>query len=245
MDYEKAYKEALERARNWANKYVGDWRNGVFNLPYDKTGEIAKDFRNIFPELKESEDVTKLCSNKWSEEDKKVYAFIIDFFENCWWNKNWEISREQVLKLLNELTQQQKVKWSVEDEENLNWCINLVLSQDSLSSEWKKEVLDWLESLRSQPQHPLKKSYDGPWESFSGKKDAAEDYAIQTARYPVKESEYLADLEDAFISGIEWKEKENWKPSKEQMDALEFACTIREGERNYYLHTLFDDLKKL
>lgn len=37
----------------------------------------------------------------------------------------------------------------------------------------------------------------------------------------------------------------SWKPSKEQIEALEIACTIREGERNYYLHTLYDDLKKL
>jgi len=56
MDYEQKYKEALEKAKSWANKYVGDWRNKVYNLPYDRTGEIAKEFCEIFPELKESED---------------------------------------------------------------------------------------------------------------------------------------------------------------------------------------------
>jgi len=49
---------------------------------------------------KKNENVAKLCSNKWSEEDEKIYQFVLKFFTNCWWKKEWEVSREQVLELL-------------------------------------------------------------------------------------------------------------------------------------------------
>ena len=105
----------------------------------------------------------------------------------------------------------------------------------------KVRYVDWLKSLR-----PQKKTYDGPWRSFTEKEDAAEEYVIQAARYPVKESEYLADLEDAFTSGVEWKEKRGWKPSKEQIQGLAHAINLDVYDaQRYKLDILYNDLKKL
>ena len=56
MDYEKKYKEALERFKTFREKYCtyGDLHFG--DVIFDKTGEAQKDLDAIFPELAESED---------------------------------------------------------------------------------------------------------------------------------------------------------------------------------------------
>jgi hypothetical protein len=47
---------------------------------------------------------------EWSKEDEEIYTFVCNFFETCWWNKTWDISREQVLQMLKSLRPQQKQK---------------------------------------------------------------------------------------------------------------------------------------
>ena len=56
MDYEKMYKEALERAKIWRDKYCTHGNLGFGDVLYDKTGDCQKELDNIFPELKESGD---------------------------------------------------------------------------------------------------------------------------------------------------------------------------------------------
>ena len=41
-------------------------------------------------------------------------------------------------------------------------------------------------------------------ELFDIKKDAATDYSQKFGRFPVTDSDYIADIEDAFLAGIEW-----------------------------------------
>lgn len=53
--YEKKYNEALERFKSFKEKYyIKDTNLG--DVIFDKTGEMQKDFDDIFPELRESED---------------------------------------------------------------------------------------------------------------------------------------------------------------------------------------------
>lgn len=139
------------------------------------------------------------------------------------------------------------LEWSEEDEkmhQNLIHDLGVICEKDYPDNVNLKKGLNWLKFLR-----PLKEVYDGPWWSFTEKKDAAEEYVIQTARYPVKEPEYLADLEDAFISGVKWKGKMNWKPSKEQMQYL--LAVINDPNNagaescHLILESLYNDLKKL
>ena len=71
MDYEKAYKEALERARDYYKA----------NIKLGKADENLV-LEDIFPELKESED-------------EKIREQIISFIEeygnpaHCEWQKDW------------------------------------------------------------------------------------------------------------------------------------------------------------
>ena len=62
MNYEKLYKESLEKAKAFAAKYVGD------GLLISSEGSVAKEFNEIFQELCESED-------------ERIRKAIIEFFE--------------------------------------------------------------------------------------------------------------------------------------------------------------------
>ena len=53
--YEKKYNEALERFKSFKEKYYTKDTN-LGDVIFDKTGEMQKDFEEVFPELRESED---------------------------------------------------------------------------------------------------------------------------------------------------------------------------------------------
>ena len=55
MNYEKKYNEALERFKAFKEKYYIKDTN-IGDAIYDKTGKMQKDFEDIFPELRESDD---------------------------------------------------------------------------------------------------------------------------------------------------------------------------------------------
>ena len=85
---------------------------------------------------------------EWSEEDGKTLQFILDFFTNCWWNKGWEISREQVLGLLKSLKPQPKVEWSEEDEDMLSIALQCLVGTP-YSQGTKDKVFHWFKSLKN------------------------------------------------------------------------------------------------
>lgn len=130
MDYEKAYKEALERAR----KCLDEKRDTCFVRP-----DV------IFPELKESED-------------ERIRKYLISLVKN--WDKDGIISKytsnpndvKQILAWL-EKQGEQKPTWSKEDDELITAAICFIdnYNQDNgfaCNGIYKDDVLKWIKSFK-------------------------------------------------------------------------------------------------
>lgn len=123
MDYEKAYKEALERMKSWAR--------GEHPECFSEAKKAAE---FIFPELKENED----------ERIKK------EIIENIRQDMELEctLSEENGKRWIAWLEKQgeQKPAWSEEDEEMLESIITCADKDFFI----RKEQINWLKSLRPQ-----------------------------------------------------------------------------------------------
>ena len=127
MDYEKKYKEALERAKDKLEEAK------VFD--YDDK-QIAHDIRctinDIFPELTESED-------------EKIIHRIKLAVKDYW-------SEEPLQEILTWLEKQKPVEWNDEDLQMLNLVLMSLSGFVYFAGKPAKEVSDWLKSLRPQKQ---------------------------------------------------------------------------------------------
>jgi len=121
MNYEKAYKEALERMKSWAR--------GEHPECFSEAKKAAE---FIFPELKESED-------------EKIRKSLIDLIKGIdSWNYFLGISREQMISWL-EKQGEQKPSWNEIDEKNLSTIVNVIHGGTHLAYE---NEIDWLKSLK-------------------------------------------------------------------------------------------------
>ena len=124
MDYEKVYKEALERARKSHDK---------------ANGFIKKEWiENIFPELKESED-------------ERIRKSLIDFVEQYGDNYYGQIAKASAIAWL-EKQGEQNFAWSDEDYNMIHCCTSAIWAADYYSNEDKEKMENWLKSLKPQPQ---------------------------------------------------------------------------------------------
>lgn len=129
MDYEKAYKEALERARVWKEKS---------GMPSDRQGILD----DIFPELKESED-------------EKIRKELIGFLKDN--EASFDIKSpvcQKICKYIVWLEKQKPVEWSEEDYTKLKSTIALLEHPAVISDngEIVEKTIDWLKSLKPQPK---------------------------------------------------------------------------------------------
>jgi hypothetical protein len=147
MDYEKKYKEALERARK-----LKENPQSVFNEYSPKEGDTISDY--IFPELKkESED----------ERIRKVLVELVKCNERSGYTLLNNVSTSSMLAWL-EKQGEKKPSWSEEDEEmcqeTIDWfekkCFPYALENDNPA----RESIKWLKSLKNkvQPQNTWKPS---------------------------------------------------------------------------------------
>ena len=121
MNYEKAYKEALERAKT--------------KIENDKGHVLYEDdIKEIFPELAESED-ERIRKNTISIVENAMngvdVALPLSIYKECidWLEKQSE----------------QKLSWREEDEKNMNTIINVIHGGTHLAYE---NEIDWLKSLK-------------------------------------------------------------------------------------------------
>lgn len=115
MNYEEKYKEALERAKKFEEKYGGDYAG------------------YIFPELAESEDES--TRKALIETVKCIYAGDTMFLS--------EQQRDRYLAWLEKQKEQKPAEWSDEDEKYLNRVINLWVNdfgEDSDTVKWLKSL---------------------------------------------------------------------------------------------------------
>ena len=145
MNYEKAYKEALERAKQ--------------SLTYpDYPGFMRVDV--IFPELAESED-------------EKIRKSLIDLIKGITsWNYFLGISREQMIAWL-EKQGEQKSSWNEIDEKNLNTIINVIHGGTHLAYEneidWLKSIKD---RVQPQPKQEWSEKDEKMWTQVSNEIEA-------------------------------------------------------------------------
>ena len=129
MDYEKKYKEALERAKQFREK------------PYLEDSKGIVDY--IFPELKESEDKKILRSLK---------AVVKEY--DMWPERG--LSMNDVLTWLEKQGEQKPAEWSEEDENLLKLSLeNLTELKDRFGEEYGKvgDCIVWHESIKDRIQH--------------------------------------------------------------------------------------------
>ena len=271
MNYEKKYKEALERARK---------------LEENSNGMILKKWLwNIFPELKESGDEKvrkeiirfirmevedEIVGNKWlawlekqkgniggispnwSEEDEKnlrrairatkvVYPVAADWLQSL---------QDRVGCEANCTTTKE---WSEEDEELVKWSIhNLTELKDRYGEEYGKvgKCIDWLKSLqdRVQPQ---------PKQEWSEEDINMIDWLIRCCEEEHKElcndkyghQDIVSDLKRDCQKKWDWLEslknrvapQNNWKPSDNELEVLRLVAE-KDGT---CLMGLYEQLKKL
>ena len=240
MDYEKAYKEALGRAKSFQEKFGGDYAG------------------YIFPELKESEDerirktLVKLISDidggypfeKYGILKKDALAYL---------EKQKDLPTDEEMKATlrmeyekgraDAIAETSPAEWSVEDyktKRNLMSLLTNLRVNGKITEETYQKYYPWLKSPRPQSN----------WKHLSEKDTFIRDRCYAT----IRDSE-LSDEEKEWIFDFlkRCEPQPHWKPSEEQMQALVVAIdeSVRCDEP-YWRHILHgvllglhDDLKKL
>ena len=135
MDYEKKYKEALERAKEYLKEYYFE--------------EAVKE---IFPELKEPED---------EKERKALVEMVRDRTGDELW-EDYNVHKEEVLAWLEKQGEQKPIEWDADDDEKIFFlkarlkdyedCIiydeELSMCQKNDVRETTKEFLEWLDTIK-------------------------------------------------------------------------------------------------
>jgi len=127
MDYEKKYKEALERAKVI---YQGSYKP-------DTAATIAETLQNVFPELKEE------------YEDEKIRKELIDFFQD--WHKikpsRLSVNVSDILAWLEKQGEQNLVNFEEAEKEKSDFVSGKFIQCRKSFNEFKEDNSYWLEYI--------------------------------------------------------------------------------------------------
>ena len=164
---------------------------------------------------------------------------------------NWELVHEFVEKfgripededelnvLVEYVLKRQKSTWGEEDEKmfrNLHNLIYVVQDCDCDANE-KKELSDWIESLKGRYQSK---------QEWSEEDESIMEAIVEGLKAMQSSFHFISSVK--LDSAIDWlkslRPQNNWKPSNEQIEALK---DVREGVFRFgILESLYNDLKKL
>lgn len=245
-DDKKKYEDALERCKKEFN---------FSNLAYSHE-EIKQRLEHVFPELKESEDekIRKNCIH-FLELQKNHHAATFEIDECIAW---LEKQREQKETLCDKrrkehpfhscqditelgrcaVEHEQKPAWWSEEEtyiEDIISCLEYLEREDTerqyngdrcVNPMRYKPMIDWLKSI---PQ---------PKQEWSEENEQMINDIIEAIDKTYAVSDYQEMV--TWLKSIKYRY--TWKPSDEQMDALEKECI---AHSNYELCRLLEQLKKL
>ena len=191
---------------------------------------------------------------EWNEEDKRIVNDILarleDLLEDNTRTQVFKTTIKSDIDFLKSLRPQPKQEWSDEDEKTLNAIIDMVGNSLYEPLRPRAMILSWLNSLR--PQFNNKEIYQA----------AKHDLAIKFMKYLDENrpdgkmclsNGECDDIDKAFkendLAKIErYIHKYHWKPSKEQMNALNALNCHGDlsyvGQQNQLI-SLYNDLKKL
>ena len=235
MDYEKKYKEALERA-----KY---YREGIPDRKLEN-GENILDY--IFPELKESED-------------ERIRKALINVFST---HQGYEVffgaSVEDILAWLEKQGEKANIHQDTEDDLRRQSTIQVLeyaRSLDAYNQYGKESINKDIAWLEKQGQEPKKVSIWKHWKNgIAGNGDGEQIYLIKYGNtYHLSsclsfECDYIELSELDNLMSEKQDEQPYWKPNEEQLQTLhaqlnEGAVTYPEDKR--ILFTLYEDLMKI
>ena len=142
---------------------------------------------------KKNEDVAKLCSNEWSEEDEteiKRTIGLIEGWMNTFKETYYATDCKKSISWLKSLRPQSKQEWSDKDEHILNNIYDFVAENtiDINRAPCAKECLDWLKSLRPQQKNEL---------SEENKKEFIINYLVSLG-YPIDANGNIIKYEETF-----------------------------------------------
>ena len=138
MNYEKAYNEALERAKEIKSKILSS------HLSTESCKAVSEYIDTIIPELRESED-------------ERIRKFLLRLAKRC--NENsidflGEIKKKDVIAYLEKQKEQKPAEWSEENEKIITRLISYFESFRiaGVATKWEgldiQEVITLLKSLR-------------------------------------------------------------------------------------------------
>ena len=196
---------------------------------------------------KKNEDVAKLCSNAWNNEDEKIRKQLINICNE--WLSDGQSARPCLndvrwLKNLLEKQQQKPAEWSEESNEVILKAVELLNrygnslcngSPEKANEVYK--VADSLKSLRTQPKQE--------WSEEDEKMRQHIISDLREFRDCETDEELISDYEDE----IDWLKslRPHWKPTQEQIELLEKLSNYggHYGYQNLELQKLVTQLKKL
>jgi len=220
MDYEKKYKEALERARQFSEK------------PYLEDSKGIVDY--IFPELKES---------KGEKIRKKIIATI-----HLYYGEPLEDEAKEMIAWLEKQGEQKPTEWSEKDEDTLHCIIDALDSLDIRTNtngehEDHTEEIYWLKSLkdRVQPQ-PQQEWSEEDEENFKGVMDALNFCNHEGVNPYDIDPLYLA----SWLKSL--RPQSTWKPTEQQMkvlnEVINFAADHGTMRWNDYIYNVLKGLRE-
>ena len=139
---------------------------------------------------------------------------------------------------------QPKQEWSEEDENMLKSVIaTCELAEQDRDSSPAKHLLEmqtnWLKSLKDRVQPQQKREWSKEDEDVISK---TESWLDTLCYYLDTSPEYIPDIKDVINKLKSLRPKNTWKPSEEQMFALNIAIEMEDGD---ILKSLYNDLKQL
>ena len=196
----------------------------------------------VFPELKEE------------SEDERIRKEIINYFEH---HPNIIVKRERKSDYIAWLERvgKQRSAWSEEDKEVINLLLELIYEQDKISpripsNEKRKIMLSWLKSLKGRVGCEVNCTTTRKWSEEDEKATNDIMWIIEAYRKNGFNETHIqiADSSENWLKSIKDRvqPQSQWKPSDEQIDALEdaIADAVSSIQKNM-LNSLYQDLKKL
>lgn len=230
--YEKKYKEALERARDVYTYYCDD-------------REQLRKIESIFPELKESEDERirkELCEivNDWCNER---HSFIIDkeYAQKIltWLEKQGE--KEYALKSSKDVDVHKFVQYI--ERQAKAYELNLPNRSYDIYG-FAKDILSWLEKESSQnlanSAKTCKVEQNPAWSEADENRLKVVISFVNSN--PAEDPFYDKGCLKDWLKSL--KDRYTWKPSDEQIGALDDVISSRDVKYNI-LSELWKELKKL
>lgn len=195
----------------------------ILRKEYDPRGcdeTLRKALETLIPELAESED-------------ERIRKWIVNLLHELHYNQTAHPMALKAIEWLEKQKEQKPAEWSEEDEKmierlitRLNWITNDTRTNDTSPNITFFEEIDWLKSLR-----PVKQEWD------------THDKAIVNCIVCCLDGQFVPEA--ARKQALEWFNKHrrdflnspSWKPSEEQMEALE-EC----GECKRCIKELYEQL---